>query len=126
MTENELSHKIIGCAIEVHRELGGPGLLESIYEDALCNELRNNQLEVKRQLHVPVMYKGARLSRDLILDVLVNDLIIVEIKAVDEVHAVHKSQLLTYLRVANKKLGLLINFGSAYLRKGVHRVVNGL
>jgi len=126
MTENELSHKIIGCAIEVHRELGGPGLLESIYEDALCNELRNNQLEVKRQLHVPVMYKGARLSMDLILDVLVNDLIIVEIKAVDEVHAVHKSQLLTYLRVANKKLGLLINFGSAYLRKGVHRVVNGL
>ncbi len=126
MNENKLSKIIIGAAIEAHRELGGPGLLEDIYEEAMCHELKLQKVPVGRQLHYPVMYKNVKLARPLILDVLVGDLVIVESKAVDEIHPVHKAQLLTYLRITGKKLGLLINFGEETVAKGIHRAVNGL
>lgn len=126
MNENEVSKIIIGAAIEAHEELGGPGLLEDIYEEALCHELKALGVDVQRQVHLPIMYKGVQLARPLILDLLVEDVVIVEVKAVDQIHAVHKAQLLTYLRLKGRKLGLLINFGEAVVSKGVHRVVNGL
>jgi GxxExxY protein len=126
VTENEISRLIIGAAIEVHKNLGGPGLLEDIYEEALCYELTRQGLDVKRQVMVPVTYKQKRLRRPLILDVLVEDKVIVEIKAVESVHPVFKAQLLTYLRLTGKKLGLLINFGQEKVSDGICRVVNNL
>jgi len=126
MTENELSYEIIGAAIEVHRELGGPGLIEDIYEEALEAELRLRGLKVARQMGVRVQYKGKVLKKRLVLDMLVEDLVIVENKAVDEYHSIFESKLLTYLRLTNKRLGLIINFGEERLKDGIHRVVNKL
>ncbi|MCX7006962.1 MAG: GxxExxY protein [Kiritimatiellaeota bacterium] len=126
MTENELSNVIIGAAIEVHKELGGPGLLEDIYEEALCLELADRGLQVQRQVQVPVLYKGRRLKKPLVLDVLVVDKVIVEVKAVEKIIPVFNAQLLTYLRLADKRLGLLINFGEIKVSEGIHRVVNNL
>ena len=119
-----LSHQIIGAAIEVHR-LIGPGLLESVYEAALCKELRLRGLLVDRQVVVPVSYKGEILDCHVKLDLLVNRKAIVEVKAVDTLVYVHKAQLLTYLRLQNLWLGLLINFNVEVLRDGVRRVLNG-
>ena len=126
MTENESSHIIIGAAIEVHRELGGPGLLESIYEEALCAELALRGLHVERQVEVSVVYKEIRLEKTFRLDVLVNGLVIVEAKAVEQVIPIHLAQCLTQLRITGKKLGLVINFGERFLKDGINRVVNGL
>ena len=126
MDENAISNVIIGAAIEVHRELGGPGLLEDLYEESLCCELGLRGLEVARQVTVPVAYKGQRLKKPLYLDVLVNDLVIVECKAAEDFHPVWEAQVLTYLRLTGKKLGLIINFGEKYVKDGVRRVVNGL
>jgi GxxExxY protein len=126
MKENELSHVIIGAAIEVHKELGGPGLFEDIYEEALCAELALRGIHIERQIEIPVVYKGKRLNKNYRLDVLIDDLVIVEIKATEEHHSIYKVQLLTHLRLTNKKLGLLINFGQKYLKNGIHRIVNGL
>ena len=126
MTENELSRVVIGAAIEVHRELGGPGLLEAIYEEALCAELDLRGIPVKRQIEVPVNYKGRRLERTYRLDVLVADLVIVEVKAVESIHPIHQAQLLTELRITGQRLGLLINFGQQTIKEGIKRVVNGL
>jgi GxxExxY protein len=126
MTENELSAIIIGAAIEVHKELGGPGLLEDIYEEALCLELTDLGLQVARQVQVPVLYKGRRLKKPLVLDVLVVDTVIVEVKAVEKVIPIFSAQLLTYLRLTKKKLGLVINFGEIRVSEGIHRVVNHL
>jgi GxxExxY protein len=119
-----VSHEIIGAAIEVHRHLG-PGLLESVYEAALCKELRLRGMKVERQIGVPVTYKNEVLDCCLKLDLLVNDTIIVEVKSVDKLLSVHKSQLLTYLRLYGLWLGLLINFHCELLRDGVRRVLNG-
>jgi GxxExxY protein len=124
--ENELSNKIIGAAIEVHRELGGPGLLEDIYEEALCCELGLRNIEVQRQVGLPVIYKGKELKKRLVLDVLVGEKVIVEVKAVDKYNTIFEAQLLTYLRLSNRKLGLVINFGESLIKDGVHRVVNNL
>ncbi|MBM3860304.1 MAG: GxxExxY protein [Verrucomicrobia bacterium] len=126
MSENELSNLIIGAAIEVHKELGGPGLLEDIYEEALCQELVSRGLRVERQVPVPVMYKGRRLKRPLVLDILVEDKVIIEVKAVEKTIPVFGAQLLTYLRLSGKKLGLLINFGETRVSEGIQRVVNHL
>jgi GxxExxY protein len=126
MTENELSKEIIGAAIEVHRELGGPGLLEDVYEESLCRELHLRGIRVDRQMDVPLVYKGYRLTRPLTLDVLADKKVIVECKAAKELHPVFESQLLTYLRLTKLKLGLLINFGEKLVTQGVRRVVNGL
>jgi GxxExxY protein len=106
---NEISYKIIGCAIEVHKQLG-PGLLESVYEVCLIDEMKSSGLSIKSQLYVPVFYKGKDLGGSLKLDILVNDLIIVEEKAVEVMIPLYKAQLLSYLRLTGKPKGLLINF----------------
>jgi len=106
---NEISYKIIGCAIEVHRNLG-PGLLESVYEACFVDELKSAGLKVKSQIYVPVLYKGKDLGGNLKLDLLVEDLIIVEEKAVEVMIPLFKAQLLSYLKLAGKPKGLLINF----------------
>jgi|ERR1700758_1073626 GxxExxY protein len=124
--ENEISHKIIGAAIEVHKVLGGPGLLESIYESCLCHELTLRGLKVQRQVIVPVHYKGSVVKDSLYLDVLVDGMVIVEVKSSEKLHPIHEIQLLTYLRLTGKKLGLMINFGQEYVKDGIIRVVNGL
>jgi GxxExxY protein len=125
MTHNEISYKIIGAAIEVHRELG-PGLLESIYEACLVHLLREMGLKVETQLPVPIIFRGVVVGKPLRLDMLVEDKVIVENKAVDFVHAVEKQKLLSYLRLTDRRLGLIINFHEAKLTDGVERVVNGL
>jgi GxxExxY protein len=124
--ENELSNKIIGAAIEVHRALGGPGLLESIYEAALCHELMLQGIKYKRQLAVPVVYKGITIRDPLFIDILVEGEVVVEVKAVEKNHPIYETQVLTYLRLTDKKLGLVINFGSGRVKDGIFRVVNGL
>jgi GxxExxY protein len=125
MHENEISEKIIGAAIEVHRILG-PGLLESVYEDALCHELHLRKINFIRQRSVPIPYKGIKLNTDLRLDLIVEDKVIVELKAKEELSVINKPQLLTYLRLTDKHLGLIINFHVELLRDGIHRVVNKL
>ena len=126
MNENELSHLIIGAAIEVHRELGGPGLLEELYEEALCCELEMRHVEVQRQVPIPVIYKGRTLSKSYRRDLLIGGLVIVECKATEEDNVLYRAQCLTQLRLTELKLGLVINFGNRFLKDGVHRVVNGL
>ena len=124
--EDEISHKIIGAAIEVHKVLGGPGLLEGVYESCLCHELALRGLEVQRQLAVPVNYKGTAVRDLLYIDILVQGSVIVEVKATEKLHSIHQVQLLTYLRLLRRKLGLLVNFGQEYVKDGISRVVNGL
>lgn len=123
--ENEISHKIIGAAIEVHRALG-PGLLEGVYESCLCHELELRGLKAERQLAVPVIYKNTVVREPLFMDILVEGMVIVEVKATEKLHPIYEVQLLTYLRLARKKLGLLVNFGQQYVKDGIVRVVNGL
>ena len=125
MIENMISEKVIGCAIEVHR-LIGPGLLESIYEDALCHELKLQGLKFKRQQNVSISYKGVHLGTDLRLDLLVEDKVIIDLKAKETLSKIDKPQLLSYLRLSNKHLGLIINFHVRVLKDGIHRVVNNL
>ena len=126
MTENEIAKIIVDAAIEVHRELGGPGLLEDVYEEALAEELRLRGLKVERQLPVRITYKGRVLSKPLRLDMKVEDLVLVDNKAVTEWNPIFEAQMLTYLRLTGLKLGLVINFGERLVKSGVHRVVNGL
>ena len=121
--ENALTEKIIGAAIEVHRHLG-PGLLESIYEECLCYELSQLGLQFQRQVYVPITYKGLKLESTYKMDLVVEDVIVVEIKATEAPSPIHHSQLLTYLKVSNKRVGLLINFNVAVLKNGLKRVVN--
>lgn len=124
LIENQLTSSIIDAAIEVHRVLGGPGLLESIYEDALVYELELRNIPVKRQLPVPVLYKSVPVRDALRLDLLVGDCIIVEVKATENLLKVHSAQILTYLRLTQRKLGLVLNFGQPLLRDGISRIVN--
>lgn len=113
---SDLSFKIIGCAIEVHRHLG-PGLLESVYEQCFVSELRTKGLQVSTQLNVPIYYKGNDLNSNLRLDLLIEDWMIVELKAVDQIIPIYKAQLLSYLKLAEKPKGLLINFNSENIVK---------
>jgi GxxExxY protein len=126
MTENEISRIIVECAIEVHRTLGGPGLLESVYEEALVWELEQRKLSVLRQVLLPISYKGHTLATPLKIDLIVADLVIVECKATTQYNDIFESQLLTYLRLSERKLGLVVNFGERLVKNGIHRVVNGL
>ncbi|HIE02994.1 MAG TPA: GxxExxY protein [Thiotrichaceae bacterium] len=126
MNENELSRIIYESAIEVHRTLGGPGLLEKVYEEALVWELQQARVKVNRQVALPIIYKNNQLVSPLKIDLLVGDRVIVECKATLQMHEVYKAQLLTYLRLTSLKLGLLINFGSIRVKDGISRVVNGL
>ena len=126
MTENEISKHIVECAIEVHRTLGGPGLLEDVYEEALAWELTQRGLRVERQIITPIVYKGRTLGTPLRLDMLVEGLVIVENKATTAYNSIFEAQALTYLRLRKLKLALVINFGEKYVKDGIHRVVNGL
>ena len=125
MNENEISNKIIQAAIEVHRHLG-PGLLESAYEECLCYELSKMGLSFKRQQSLPVEYKGIKLDCGYRLDLVVEEKVIVEVKSVEKLLPIHQAQLLTYLRLSELKLGLLINFNSALLKDGIKRMVLNL
>jgi GxxExxY protein len=121
---NLLSSKVIEAAINVHKELG-PGLFESVYINCLLFELKNMDLEVKSEVPLPVFYRGQKVSEEgFRLDLLVEDKIIVELKSVEKIQPVHKKQLLTYLRLANKPLGLLINFNEPLLKDGITRIIN--
>lgn len=113
---NDIAYKIVGCAIEVHKQLG-PGLLESVYEECLIEEMAESSLEVRKQIAVPIAYKGKELSSPLKLDLIVNDLVIVEIKSVEILIPVFKAQLLTYLKLTGKPKGLLINFNCENITK---------
>ncbi len=125
ISENPLSYNIIGAAIEVHQILGGPGLLESIYESALCHELSLRGINTRVQVPIEVNYKGAQIRDPLILDILVDDRIIIEVKATEKDNPIHEVQLLTYLRLTGLRLGLVINFGSKQVKDGIRRVING-
>ena len=120
---DSLTYKIIGCAIEVYKQLG-PGLLESVYEQALIHELKLNDIPVESQVEIKVNYKGINITNNLRLDLLVDDRVIVELKSVEELKPIHHKQLLTYLRLMNKKVGLLINFNTDNLMDGIKRIVN--
>lgn len=123
MTDNEISYEIRGAIFDVYNELG-PGLLESVYEEALAFEFQQRGLEVARQVEVPILYKGNSLKTPLRLDLLVENQVIVELKSVEEMKPVFAKQLLTYLRLLDKRLGLLVNFNTSNLRESVRRIVN--
>ena len=125
MTENEIATKIIGVCINIHKNLG-PGLLESVYEDVVAYDLKEIGFDIKKQLPIPLIYKKIKFEAGFRLDVLVNDKVIIELKSVSKLLPVHYAQTLTYLKLADKKLGLLINFNVKFLKNGIHRIVNNL
>ncbi len=122
MTDNEITYEIRGAVYDVYKELG-PGLLESVYEEALCFELEQRGLNVERQVQVPIKYKGNVLKTELRLDVLVENQVIVELKSVEEMKKVFAKQLLTYLRLMDKRVGLLVNFNTDDILTSIKRVV---
>jgi len=124
MSENEISSKIIGACIEVHKQLG-PGLLESSYEHCLVYELRNMGLEVRQQVALPIIYKEIKLDAGYRIDLIVQNKVIVEIKSVGILAPIHTAQILTYLKLKDLKLGLLVNFNSVKVIDGIKRVING-
>ena len=126
MDENEISKIIVDAAIEVHRTLGGPGLLESVYQEAHAWELLKRGMEVEREKLVPIIYKGHQLGEPLRLDLVVNKKVIIECKATVNYNSIFEVQVLTYLRLTGLKLGMVINFGEKLVKNGIHRVVNGL
>ena len=120
---NLITEQIIGCAIEVHRALG-PGLLESAYEECVCYELSQKSLSFKRQVPLPIVYKNVKLDCSYRMDIVVADLVIVEIKAVEHLLPVHEAQIISYLKLANKPIGLLMNFHVSVLKNGLRRLRN--
>lgn len=125
MAENEIGSVVVETAVTVHRELG-PGLLETVYEVALADELAERGLAVRRQAPVPIRYRGRTFDEGFRADLIVEEKVLVELKSVERVHPVHKKQLLTYLRLSGLKLGYLLNFGEAVMKTGITRCVNGL
>ncbi|MCB2218799.1 MAG: GxxExxY protein [Bacteroidetes bacterium] len=125
MTENDISRKIIGAAIEVHKALG-PGLFESAYQECLMYELIQQGLEVEKEIPMPVVYKDIKLDHGYRIDLLVEGKVVIEVKSLEGILPVHEAQILTYLKLGNFKLGLLINFNVDLLKNGVHRFVNKL
>jgi GxxExxY protein len=125
MTENEISYKIIGAALEIHKNIG-PGLLESAYENALAFDLREMGFDVKQQVPMPFIYKDIQLEVGYRIDLTVNNKVLIEIKSVENTAPVHFAQTLTYLKLSGMKLGLLINFNTNVLKEGIHRIVNNL
>ena len=125
MRENEISAIIVNKAYEIHVELG-PGLLEAVYEEILCHELKKAGLAVVRQKIIPVIWDGLKMDIGFRADLIVEDLVIIEIKSVEKVSPVHPKQLLTYLKVSEMKLGLLINFNERLIKNGISRIVNNL
>jgi len=125
MTENEISYKVIGAAIELHKIIG-PGLLESAYENALAFDLREMGFDVKQQIAMPFIYKSVKQNVGYRLDLLINSKVIIEIKSIENLAPVHFAQTLTYLKLSNLKLALLVNFNNNVLKEGIHRIVNNL
>jgi GxxExxY protein len=125
MTHNEITHTIVDTAMHIHRSLG-PGLLESVYLAVMAHELKKKGLRVATEVPVPVQWQEMTLELGFRADMIVEDMVIVELKSVEKISPVHKKQLLTYLKVTDKRLGLLINFGEDLLSNGIIRVVNGL
>ena len=121
---NDLTHDIIGGAIYMHRKLGGPGLLESTYSVCFIAELKSRGHTVERSVPVPIVYRRVAIEAAYWIDILVDDRVIVELKCVERIHPVHVAQLLTYLRLANRRVGLLINFNVLLLKDGIKRVIN--
>ncbi|MBU1569629.1 MAG: GxxExxY protein [Proteobacteria bacterium] len=124
MNENEIGEIIVDTAVLVHKELG-PGLLETVYEVILAYELERSGLSVKRQLSVPIEYKGIKFDEGFRMDILVENKVIIELKSVESVSKAHKKQVLTYLRLTGHKLGYLLNFGEALMKDGISRIING-
>jgi GxxExxY protein len=122
MEQNDITYKIIGCVYKVHSELG-PGLLESTYEVCLEHELRKEGLKVERQKALPVVYDGIKLDAGYRIDLLVENQIILELKAVDEIAPIHKAQLMTYLKLSELQVGLLLNFNVLDMKKGINRII---
>lgn len=125
MTENELSKLLVNIAYNIHVKLG-PGLLESVYESVYVYELKKYHLNFRKQIEVPIIYDDIKFDNFLRLDLLIEDMVIVELKSIEQVLPVHKKQLLTYLKLSNKKLGLLINFNEVLIKNGITRIVNNL
>src|SRR6056297_806711 len=125
MSENELSYQIIGCALDIHKTIG-PGLLESAYENALAHDLKELGLNVKQQVPMPFIYKEVKQDVGYRLDLLINNKVIIEIKSLETLAPVQFAQTLTYLKLSNLKLALLINFNSKVLKDNIHRIVNKL
>jgi len=125
MDENSVSAAVVDCAVSVHRLLG-PGLLESVYEEFLAASLTAKGHDVQRQVSLPVVVNGITVAHGFRVDLLVDDAIIVELKSVETIHPLHKKQLLTYLKLSERRLGLLLNFNVVLMKQGICRVVNGL
>ena len=125
MTENEISKIIVNAAFDLHTELG-PGLLETVYEVLLAHRLREAGLQVERQMPIPIQYHGVTFDEGFRADLVVEGIVIVELKSIETLLRVHGKQLLTQLRLSGRRLGLLINFGAEHLKDGIKRVVNGL
>jgi GxxExxY protein len=125
MTANEISKVVVTCAIEIHRRLG-PGLLESVYLVVLAHELTKRGLHVEKEVPIPVVWDNIRFEAGFRADLIVDGKVVVELKSIEGILPVHKKILLTYLRLADKRLGILLNFGEEVLKDGIHRVVNGL
>lgn len=126
LSENQISKYVVQAAVEVHKTIGGPGLLESIYERALAWELQQKGFHVRPQVGIPVKYKSITIDSNLRLDLIVNGKVIVECKATEKYHPLFEAQALTYLRITGLKLALVINFGEVLVKDGIYRVVNGL
>jgi GxxExxY protein len=124
--DSEIYQQIFDAAVEVHKYLGGPGLLETVYESALCHELSLRGLRTQRQLPIPVTYKNKEVLDPLFLDILVENKMIIEVKATGKTYPFYHAQLLTYLRLAQMESGLLINFGNAEIQEGIFQIVNPL
>ena len=124
MSENDIATKIIGCAIEVHKALG-PGLLESAYQECLFYKLQQSELVVEKEKAMPLIFEEVKLDCGYRIDLLVEGKVVIELKSVETLNDVHLAQTLTYMKLGNYKLGLLINFNVALLKKGIKRVING-
>jgi GxxExxY protein len=125
MTENEVAKQIVDVAFKTHTAFG-PGLLESVYETIMAYELQKRGLQVRRQQPIPVVHEGIRMDLGFRADLIVENKVVVEVKSIEAIAPVHKKQILTYLRITNKKLGLLITFNVELIKNGISRVVNGL
>ena len=124
MNENEISKIIIDCAIKIHKKLG-PGLLESVYEKILSYELKKKNLKVKQQVSIPIEYENITFKEGFRADIIINNKVIIEVKSVKALDPVHHKQVLTYLKLADKKLGLLLNFNDELMKNGIKRIING-
>ena len=125
MTENEIGKIVVDAALAIHKEIG-PGLLESVYEVIFAHELETRGLKVQRQIPISIRYRGVQFDEGFRIDLLVEDKVIIELKSVESMNRVYAKQVLTYLRLSNRRLGFLINFGASLMKDGIERIVNGL